>query len=651
MVARHTNPVDVLKNAFLTLYNPNKMVPAGEQVCLSWHGLQYAVGNRTILHNASGHVPGGGLFAIMGPSGAGKTTLLNALAKRITPTAGRVTVNGAPINTSHFQHMAGYVAQDDMLMGTMTPRESLEFAARFKCPHMLACERHGIIDSLLDTLGLASVQDHYIGYTGMLAKNTGLTRGLSGGERKRVSIAYELVAQPRILFLDEPTSGLDAHSAKVVVQCLRDLAFYGCTIVMTIHQPSADIFGMFDQLALLAEGKTVYFGPAHSAHYHFASLGVQPPSSQYHINPAEFVLKAVAVAVADIRHTDNDDEELQMVVVSPPPPRRPIDSLVADYQSSRYAKKLKSLLAEELATTATTTTTTAALSQVFFADAYRPSFVMQCWILLQRSLKTTYRDPSLMQGRLFQSIVIAVFTGLTWLRLGNTQTDATDRYSSVFFVLNASMYGAINSPLYVFPSERAIFFREQATRMYSPLAYYLSKNVTELVCCTLFPFLSTTIVFWLVGYNSVVTSWLLVCAFVMLVEATSQALGMVLSCAILNMGVVLALQPLILQPIMIFSGLFINAASVGNDLTWLASLSFLKYGFRGACTAIFTPIATVTCTTASVACRFTSGQGVLTSLGLVGHPVYIDALVLCGYAAGLHLVAIVALYIQVKLKT
>jgi ABC-type multidrug transport system ATPase subunit len=187
---------------------------------------------------------------------------------------GKIMYNGKPRNAS-FHRISGYVMQDDLLMATMTVREVLNFVAELRLPELVAKqEKQKRIDNAMEVLGIKHLADRRIGGT--------LKRGISGGEKKRVSIACELIASPNILFLDEPTSGLDSYNAYNVMSCLSRISKKGTTVIFSIHQPRSSVFDLFDYLLVLAEGHLTYFGKTEDVLQHFISLGYKVPD-EYNI--------------------------------------------------------------------------------------------------------------------------------------------------------------------------------------------------------------------------------------------------------------------------------------------------------------------------------------------------------------------------------
>ena len=262
-----------------------------EAVGLTWDSLCYtppptpcsspccseAAEPKKVLDGVSGHAAGGSLFAVLGPSGSGKTSLLDMLAGRKSSGAqGRVLFNGQALSAGQWKRTVAYCMQDDALLPLLTVRETLLLALALQggakpprpsrgtgtdsLSEPLAStetsdESPGArVDRVLDVLHLTKQQDQRVGDP--------LTRGISGGERRRLAIGVELVGKPRILLVDEGTSGLDATHALRVIRSLKRLAQRGTTVVVTVHQPRANIFRLFDDLLLLHRGKPVYCGAA-----------------------------------------------------------------------------------------------------------------------------------------------------------------------------------------------------------------------------------------------------------------------------------------------------------------------------------------------------------------------------------------------------
>ena len=235
---------------------------------------------KMILKGITGMVQPGEVLAMLGPSGSGKTTLLTALGGRLGgQLAGTITYNGKPFSNA-MKRNTGFVTQDDVLYPHLTVTETLVFTALLRLPNSLSKEekiQHA--EAVITQLGLTKCNNSIVGGERL--------RGISGGERKRVSIGQEMLINPSLLFLDEPTSGLDSTTAQRIVSTLWELSNGGRTVVMTIHQPSSRLFYMFHKVLLLSEGNPLYFGRGSEAVDYFSSIGYSP---MVVMNPADFLL-------------------------------------------------------------------------------------------------------------------------------------------------------------------------------------------------------------------------------------------------------------------------------------------------------------------------------------------------------------------------
>ena len=277
------------------------------EILLEWQDVKYAVHikdtkNKTeydkeILHGMSGFANPGQFLAIMGSSGAGKTTLLNILSDRIGGSGkieGRMTANGKPLSDIDFGSYSAYVMQDDVLLETMSPREAFLFSAKLRISGTLE-EKIEKVEMLIKELKLTKCADSAVGSV--------LQRGISGGERKRCSIGVELVTDPSVLFLDEPTSGLDSYTSLVVIKLMVKQARTGRTILSTIHQPSSDIFNIFDRLLLLCDGNTIYQGAAKEATKHFNAIEYTCPT---YSNPADYFMEQMHCEKRDAKTNEEE---------------------------------------------------------------------------------------------------------------------------------------------------------------------------------------------------------------------------------------------------------------------------------------------------------------------------------------------------------
>ncbi|KAI6694219.1 hypothetical protein NL676_021929 [Syzygium grande] len=273
---------------------PRKMVPGHG---LEFSGLSYSIIKKQkkdgvsvmkeayLLNDISGQAMRGEVMAIMGPSGAGKSTFLDALAGRIAQGSlqGSVRIEGKPITTSYMKMISSYVMQDDQLFPMLTVFETFMFAAEVRLPPSISrAEKQKRVYDLLEQLGLQSTTHTYIGDEGR--------RGVSGGERRRVSIGIDIIHKPSLLFLDEPTSGLDSTSAYSVVEKVKDIARSGSIVLMTIHQPSYRIQLLLDRITVLARGRLIYMGNPLALPDHLSGFGRPVPEGE---NSLEYLLDVI----------------------------------------------------------------------------------------------------------------------------------------------------------------------------------------------------------------------------------------------------------------------------------------------------------------------------------------------------------------------
>jgi len=295
--------MDTTKNKFELVLKTGPLMIKSEQrlktdaapneIYLEWNDLNMKVISKDktiekmILSNVSGSVKSGECLAIIGASGAGKTTLLNYLSRKIESktleVTGEVLLNKTQIDNDKFALISSYVMQDDILEETMTPLEIIMFTAKLKL-NLPTKEIEYRVKKMINDLNLNKCQNTAVGGK--------LIRGISGGERKRTSIAVELITDPKIIFLDEPTTGLDSYNAFEVINMLKNLSKKGKLVLFTIHQPCSEIFDKLDSLFILGSGKTIYFGPKERAAECFKYYGLEMPLNY---NPFEHFMEVTNI--------------------------------------------------------------------------------------------------------------------------------------------------------------------------------------------------------------------------------------------------------------------------------------------------------------------------------------------------------------------
>ncbi|CAK7227434.1 ATP-binding cassette transporter snq2 [Sporothrix bragantina] len=430
----------------------------------TWKNLTYTVntptGERVLLDNVNGWVKPGMLGALMGSSGAGKTTLLDVLAQRKTEGTirGSILVDGRELPLS-FQRMAGYCEQLDVHESYATVREALAFSALLRQPRTTPkAEKLKYVDTIIDLLELHDLADTLIGTVG---------NGLSVEQRKRVTIGVELVAKPSILiFLDEPTSGLDGQSAYNTVRFLRKLADVGQAVLVTIHQPSAQLFAQFDTLLLLARGgQTVYFGDigdnGSTVKQYFGQYGAVCPVDA---NPAEFMIDVVTGGIEEVR--DKNWHQIWLDSAEQHAMVEELDRMVADAAANDSATD--------------------------HDDGFE--FAMPMWeqikIVTHRMNVALFRNTAYVNNKFSLHIISALLNGFSFYRPGDSVTDLQLRLFTIFnFVFVAP--GVINQLQPLFIQRRDIYdAREKKSKMYSWVAFVTGLIVSEFpylcICAVLY---------------------------------------------------------------------------------------------------------------------------------------------------------------------
>lgn len=252
-----------------------KLMTDHKPASLYWENVSYHMNGKQILTGIQGVAHPGEIMAIMGASGAGKTSFLDILARKNKrgAVAGDFYVNGEKVNDTEYKNVVGFVDQEDTMLPTLTVHETIMTSALLRLPRdMGRAAKEQRVYEVEKQLGISAIKDSLIG------SEEGKGRGISGGEKRRVGIACELVTSPSILFLDEPTSGLDSYNAFNVIECLVTLAkTYKRTVIFTIHQPRSNIVSLFDRLLLLAKGKVVYSGEFSQCQEYFDRIGYSCP--------------------------------------------------------------------------------------------------------------------------------------------------------------------------------------------------------------------------------------------------------------------------------------------------------------------------------------------------------------------------------------
>lgn len=468
---RAVNPVDVkVNNLTLDLdTSPPLWESSPAQVWRHMRGQKSEANLKRVLDGVSAEMPSGSLTAIIGSSGSGKTSLLNLMAGRMAlskaKVAGSSTFNG---NTNIDSVRSAYVMQEDVLIPTLTVRETLRYSADLRLPPPTTqAERHAIVEQVILELGLKECADTRIGTTSH--------KGCSGGEKRRTSIGVQLLSNPSMLFCDEPTTGLDATSAFQIIRTLKRLAQDGRTVIVSIHAPRSEIWSLFDNVILLARGSALYSGPVDESLPHFEKQGHTIPPF---VNPAEFLIDLAAI--------DNRTE----------------DSETASYNRVEHLRVV--WRQQEQSRTDEGEKKTAAFPILDDqAGAMRKvSFRRQLHVLTSRTFVTTIRDPMGVAGSLLEAVGMAVINGWIFLQLDESLAGIRSREGSLYTASSLNGYLILLYETYRLTIDIRLFDRERNEGVVTVPAFLLSRRIARFPLEDLpVPLLFSIIFYFMVGYR------------------------------------------------------------------------------------------------------------------------------------------------------
>ncbi|KAL0441152.1 UNVERIFIED_CONTAM: ABC transporter G family member 2 [Sesamum radiatum] len=558
-------------------------------------------------------------MAIMGPSGAGKSTFLDALAGRIAQGSleGSVRIDGKQVTTSYMKMISSYVMQDDQLFPMLTVFETFMFAAEVRLPPSIStAEKKKRVIELLDQLGLTSTMHTYIGNEG--------NRGVSGGERRRVSIGIDIIHKPSLLFLDEPTSGLDSTSAFSVVEKVKDIARGGSIVLMTIHQPSFRIQMLLDRITVLARGRLIYMGSPDALPAYLSGFKRPVPDGE---NSVEYLLDVIKeydestigldplvlyqrdgikpdrVAMTPVRRTPRRPKTpltkspwvsggppagLQHGLQQEPPDKTPMSSsrshisnhyptnhrnpphtktpVVFSPAPDSYAPSYEELnIAEEV------------LDEPEHRNKFANPWLREVVVLSWRTGLNVIRTPELFLSREIVLAVMALVLSSLFKNLKEEDFKTINRLLNFYIFAICLVFFSSNDAVPTFIQERFIFIRETSHNAYRASSYVISSLIVYLPFFAVqgITFAAITryilrlrcniIYFWLILYASLITTN----AYVMLVSAMVPSY-------ITGYAVVIATTALFF----LTCGFFLKSSQIPRYWRWLHYISAIKYPFE-----------------------------------------------------------------------
>ncbi|KAM0026847.1 putative ABC transporter, AAA+ ATPase domain, ABC-2 type transporter [Helianthus debilis subsp. tardiflorus] len=571
---------------------------------------------KTILNGVTGKVCPGEILAMLGPSGSGKTTLLTALGGRLTGNlSGKITYNSHPF-TGSTKRKTGFVTQDDVLYPHLTVTETLLFTAMLRLPESLSQnEKVEHVERVIAELGLTRCKNSMIGGP--------LFRGISGGEKKRVSIGQEMLINPSLLLLDEPTSGLDSTTAQRILTTIKRLASGGRTVVTTIHQPSSRLYHMFDKVVLLSEGSPIYYGPASTAIEYFSSVGF---STSITVNPADILLdlaNGIAPdAMQEYEQGENTEHERKLVR----------QKLITSYDTN-ISTRLKAELCSLDITNNDHAKEASTRNQVK-PEQWCTSWWHQFKVLVLRGVRER-RFESFNRLRIFQVLSVAILGGLLWWHTPTSHIG--DRIAMLFFFSVFWGFYPLYNAVFTFPQERRMLVKERSSGMYRLSSYFLARTIGDLPLELALPTAFTFIFYWMGGLKPDPTTFVLSLLAVLYTVLVAQSLGLAIGAILMDVKQATTLASVTTLVFLIAGGYYIQ--QIPPFIVWLKYLSYSYYCFKLLLGIQYNENDVYECSN-GVYCRVADFPSVK-SVGL--HNLPVDLLIMTMMLVGYRLVAYIAL--------
>uniref|UniRef100_A0A8D0D4I9 ATP-binding cassette sub-family G member 8 n=1 Tax=Sander lucioperca TaxID=283035 RepID=A0A8D0D4I9_SANLU len=495
-------------------------------------------GNKQIaINRLSLRVHSGQMLAIIGSSGCGKTSLLDIITCRDeggTMTSGQVLINGKPNTPQLVKKSIAHVRQDDRLLPHLTVRETLVFVAKLRLPtHFTQAQRDQRVDDVIAELRLRQCAHTRVG--------NDYVRGVSGGERRRVSIAVQLLWNPGILILDEPTSGLDSFTAHNLVITLSRLARGNRLVLLSVHQPRSDIFQLFDLVVLLSSGSAVYCGAARDMVPYFTALGYPCPR---YCNPSDFYVDLISI---DRRSPEREAECLER------------------------SRVLAEQLMEKVRDTALQP-----FVICFVCLLTSPPFVS-----LRRHMYNDFRDLVTLLVHGFEALLMSLLVGFLYYGAGEERLSIQDTVALLYMIGALTPFAVVLDVIAKCHTERAMLYHELEDGMYSVTSYFFAKVLGELPEHCVFTLVYGLPIYWLTGLNEAPDRFLLNVLLVWLMVYCSRAMALFVAAALPTLQTSAFMGNALFTVFYLTGGFVISLENMWLVASWLSHASFMRWGFEG----------------------------------------------------------------------
>ncbi|KAM3966141.1 ATP-binding cassette sub-family G member 1 [Aphomia sociella] len=563
---------------------------------LEFRNLKYTVSKRItkgkrieVIKGVDGKFSSGQLVAIMGPSGAGKSSLLNAISGyRSAGVTGDLLVNGQPRNEHQFQRSSCYITQEDLLQPLLTVRETMDVAAKLKIPKGGKVHSEEILHEL-----------------GLLEHQHTKTDRLSGGQKKRLSIALELVNNPPVFFLDEPTSGLDTVTTVQCVKLLRQLARQGRTVVCTIHQPAASLLELFDQVYVIADGRCIFQGDTAAMVPYLQSVGLPCPR---HHNPADFIIELTenpeyidilseimmngklyksakletsepATIPLKICYQSEDEVAEREIMLTNEKCTYKVPEYTGEGSLSSSSSQISNRVSSSMAWMKVQKTNN--------CGAYATTYCEQFSILLCRMMTQIVRNRQGLWIQLIHHIMCGVLIGICFFNMANDGTQMFNHLKMCVGLIIFFAYTQIMVPVLVYPQEVKLVKKEHFNRWYSLTPYYAALTISKLPVQVTLNVIFCTIVYFMTGVPFAPARFIAFCLVGNVVSLVAEGMGLAVG-SIFNVRNGCAIGPSSIAP---FLGLAIYGFDFADRIPLMMNIlmktSFIRCGVVAMVLTIF----------------------------------------------------------------
>ncbi|KAM9726559.1 ATP-binding cassette sub-family G member 8 [Menidia menidia] len=524
-------------------------------------------GNKqTAINRLSLRVHSGQMLAVIGSSGCGKTSLLDIITCRDeggTMTSGQILINGKANTPQLVKKSIAHVRQDDRLLPHLTVRETLCFVAKLRLPtDCTQAQRDQRVDDVIAELRLRQCANTRVGNDHV--------RGVSGGERRRVSIAVQLLWNPGILILDEPTSGLDSFTAHNLVITLSRLARGNRLVLLSVHQPRSDIFQLFDLVVLLSSGSAVYCGAARDMVPYFTGLG--HPCPRY-CNPSDFYVDLISV---DRRTPEREAECLER----------------ARLLAEKFAEKVQDTddhMWKPSETTSTQTDSTLQHSKKTGEEVITvskekkrlPGKLKQFTILIRRHMYNDFRDLVTLLVHGLEALLMSLLVGFLYFGAGETRLNIQDTVALLYMIGALTPFAVVLDVIAKCHTERAMLYHELEDGMYSVTSYFFAKILGELPEHCVFTLVYGLPIYWLAGLNEAPDRFLLNFLLIWLMVYCSRAMALFVAASLPTLQTSAFMGNALFTVFYLTGGFVISLENMWLVASWFSYASFMRWGFEG----------------------------------------------------------------------